>query len=114
MSIVKTLEKVKETPHPFLKSVGMKTLYTKQDHGANITCFIVRCQVGAEIEEHVHHEETDIIFVLSGLATMWIEDRGSFPIESGVFVVVPKGLKHRTYNIKEELLIYDVFTPAMF
>jgi mannose-6-phosphate isomerase-like protein (cupin superfamily) len=45
---------------------------------------------------------------------MWIEDRGSFQIESGVFVVVPKGLKHRTYNVKEELLIYDVFTPAMF
>jgi mannose-6-phosphate isomerase-like protein (cupin superfamily) len=45
---------------------------------------------------------------------MWIEDIGSFTLESGVFVVVPKGLKHRTYNVKEELLLYDVFTPAMF
>lgn len=114
MSIVKTIEIVKETPHPFLKSVGMKTLYTKRDNEANVTCFIVRCQVGAEIEEHIHHKETDIIYVLSGLATMWIEDRGSFTLESGVFVVVPKGLKHRTYNVKEELLLYDVFTPAMF
>ena len=32
----------------------------------------------------------------------------------GVFVVVPKGLRHRTYNVEEELLIYDVFTPPMF
>jgi len=114
MSIVRKLEMVEETAHPFLENVGMRTLYSKRDDGGEITCFIVKCKVGAEIEEHVHLEETDIIYVLQGKATMWIEDRGSFPLEPDVFVVVPKGLKHRTYDVEEELLIYDIFTPPMF
>ena len=70
--------------------------------------------MGSEIEEHVHSRETDIIYVLQGRAFMWVEDRGEFKLEPGVFVVVPKGLRHRTYNVEEDLLIYDVFSPAMF
>jgi quercetin dioxygenase-like cupin family protein len=114
MSIVRSLAETSETAHPFLANVGMRTLYSKRDDGAELTCFVIRCQVGSEIEEHVHPDEADIIYVLQGKATMWIEDRGKFPLESGVFVVVPKGLKHRTYDVREELLIYDVFHPPMF
>lgn len=114
MSIVHKLDSVEETPHPFLKNVGMKTLYSKREDNAEVTCFVVRCTVGSEIEEHVHPDEADIIFVLKGKATMWIEDRGDFPLNPGVFVVVPKGLRHWTYDVVEELHIYDVFTPPMF
>lgn len=45
---------------------------------------------------------------------MWIEDREEFTLIPGVFIVVPKGLRHRTYDVEEELIIYDVFTPPMF
>ena len=114
MSIIRNKDSVQETKHPFLANVGMKTLYSKRDDEAEVTCFIVRCSVGSEIEEHVHPDETDIIYVLKGKARMWIEDRGEFILEPGVFVVVPKGLRHRTYNVEEELHIYDVFTPPMF
>lgn len=114
MSIVRTLESTTETAHPFLADVGMKTLYSKEKDEADVTCFVVRCSVGSEIEEHTHPEEADIIFVLKGKATMWVEDRGSFSLDPGVFVVVPKGLRHRTYDIVEELHIYDVFSPPMF
>jgi mannose-6-phosphate isomerase-like protein (cupin superfamily) len=114
MSIVRSIGEIEETEHPFLKNVGMRILYSKRDDGSDITCFIVRCNIGSEIEEHVHLEENDIIYVLQGRATMWIEDRGHFSLEPGLFVVVPKGLKHRTYDVTEELLIYDVFTPPMF
>ena len=114
MSIVRSLAETNETAHPFLANVGMKTLYSHRDDDAPITCFVVRCKVGSEIEEHVHPDESDIIYVLTGKATMWIEDRGEFQLEPGVFAVVPKGLKHRTFNVVEELLIYDVFYPAMF
>lgn len=114
MSIVRSLAETSETAHPFLTNVGMRTLYSRRDDDAELTCFIVRCQVGSEIEEHVHPEEADIIYVLQGKATMWIEDRGEFPLNPGVFVVVPKGLKHRTFNVVEELLIYDVFYPPMY
>jgi quercetin dioxygenase-like cupin family protein len=114
MSIIRTLNEIEETAHPFLANVGMRTLYSKREDNAAITCFVVRCKVGSEIGEHVHSDEADIIYVLAGKATMWIEDRGEFPLEPGVFVVVPKGVKHRTFNVVEELLIYDVFYPAMF
>jgi len=114
MSIVKRLDSVQETAHPFLENVGMRPLYSKRDDAAEITCFVVRCAVGSEIEEHFHQEEADIIYVLQGKATMWVEDRGAFVLEPGVFVVVPKEMKHRTYDVEEELLIYDVFAPPMF
>ena len=114
MSIVRKLDSIQETAHPFLENVGMKTLYSEKADDGEITCFVVRCQVGSEIEKHVHEKAADIIYVLKGNATMWIEDRGDFTLEPGVFVVVPKGLRHRTYDVKKELLIYDVFTPPMF
>ena len=114
MSIVRNLNETEETDHPFLANVGMRTLYSRRGDDAEVTCFVVRCKVGAEIEEHIHKDEADIIYVLKGSATMWIEDRGSFKLEPGVFVVVPKGLRHRTYDVTEELHIYDVFSPPMF
>ena len=114
MSIVKKLCEITETDHPLLNDVKIRTLYSKRDDGGELTCFIVRCMKGSEIEEHVHINETDLIYVLKGRARMWIEDKGSFIVEPGVFVVVSKGLKHRTYNVEEELIIYDVFIPPMF
>lgn len=114
MSIVRRLDSVPEMAHPFIENVGMRTLYSKRDDDADITCFVVYCSVGSEIQEHVHKDEADIIYVLQGRATMWIEDRREFTLEPGVFVVVPKGLKHRTYDVEEKLIIYDVFTPPMF
>lgn len=114
MSIVRRLNETEETAHPFLADIGMRTLYSKREDDGCVTCFVVKCSVGSEIEEHAHSDETDIIYVLKGKATMWIEDRGSFPLLSGVFVAVPKGLRHRTYDVEEELLIYDVFSPPMF
>jgi len=114
MTIVRSLGDVPESPHPFLKGVNMRVLYSRRDVGGDLTCFVVRCAAGSEIEEHVHEEETDVIYVLRGRATMWVEDRGMFPLRPGVFVVVPKGLRHRTFDVEEELVVYDVFTPPMF
>lgn len=114
MSIVRSLEAVDRMAHPFLKNIEMRTLYSKSGDGGDITCFVVKCKAGVEIEEHIHKRETDIIYVLQGKATMWVEDRGSFDLEPGVFVVVPRGLRHRTFAVVEDLVIYDVFTPAMF
>ena len=114
MSIVRSLGDIPESPHLFLRGVGMRVLYSLRDDGGDLTCFVIRCPAGSEIEEHVHEEETDVIYVLRGRAKMWVEDRGVFPLRQGVFVVVPKGLRHRTFDVEEELVVYDVFTPPMF
>jgi len=65
MSIVRKLETVQETPHPFLENVGMRTLYSKRDDDAEITCFVVRCKAGSEIEEHLH-QRRQILYMFYG------------------------------------------------
>ena len=114
MTIVKRLNEITEEPHPFLHGVTMRTLLSKRDENADTTCIIVRCDKGSEIEEHIHTEQDDIIYVLEGEATMWIEDYGDIKLEPKTFLSIPKGKRHRTYNVKEDLLIFDVFSPAMF
>jgi len=114
MSKVKHIRELSEEPHPFLKNVMMKTLLSQRDDGANVTCILVRCLKGVEIEEHVHPEQDDIIYVLEGRATMWIEGQGEFPLMLGTFVVVSRGMRHRTFDVMEDLLIYDTFSPPMF
>jgi len=92
----------------------MRVLYSRESDGGDATCFIVTCPTDSEIEEHAHPHETDMIYVLRGRATMWIEDRGEVILRPGVFVAVSKGIRHRTYDVEEEIHIYDVFTPPMF
>jgi quercetin dioxygenase-like cupin family protein len=114
MGIVKRVDEILDEPHPFLGGVTMKTLLSNRDDGAEATCIVVRCPRGSEIEEHTHLEQDDIIYVLEGEATMWIEGLEEFKLEQGTFVSVLKGRRHRTYDVKEDLLIYDVFSPPIF
>ena len=114
MGLVRRADEVPEEPHPFLKRVKMRTLLSRRDDGADVTCLLVRCGVGSEIEEHVHLDQEDIIYVLEGEATMWAEGLGEFTVGPGTFVVVPWGRRHRTFDVKEDLLVYDVFYPPMF
>ena len=114
MGLVRRADKVPEEPHPFLKGVKMMTLFSRRDDGADFTCLLVRCSRGSEIEEHVHPDQEDIIYVLEGEATMWAEGLGDFPLEPGTFVAVPRGRWHRTFDVREDLLVYDIFYPPMF
>jgi mannose-6-phosphate isomerase-like protein (cupin superfamily) len=45
---------------------------------------------------------------------MWEEWLGEFTVGPGTFVVVPRGRRHRTFDVREDLLVYDVFYPPMF
>lgn len=101
-------------PHPFLRGVRMKTLLSRRDDGGDVTCILVSCPCGCEIEEHVHPEQDDLIYVFEGEATMWIEGEGEFPLTPGTFVVVPRGVRHRTFNVRKNLVIYDTFSPPIF
>ena len=114
MSKVVQLGEISEKPHPFLKDVKMRVLLSKRDNNMNATCFVVRCPVGSEIEEHSQPNEEDFIYVLESKATRWIESVGEFPMAPGTFVAVSKGESQRTLNVTRELLIPDFFTPPMF
>jgi quercetin dioxygenase-like cupin family protein len=111
MEICKTVDKISWRPHPVAKGVHIKPLVTKNEDGLNVTCMLVNIPVGAEIPEHIHEEQADILYPLQGQAQMVVEGEGQFGLKPGIVVRVPKGTKHKIFNVTEELLIYDVFQP---
>ena len=112
MEIVKAIADISWRPHPLVKEVNIKPLATKSEDNLDVTCMLVRVPAGIDIPEHIHEEQVDILYPLKGKAEMNVDGAGTFPLEPGVIVRVPKGTKHRIFNVTEELLVYDVFYPA--
>jgi quercetin dioxygenase-like cupin family protein len=112
MEIVKTVDDIPWRPHPIVKEASIKPLATKGEDGLDVTCMLVKVPAGVEIPEHIHDEQVDILYPIQGKAEMNVERAGTFSLQPGVIVRVPKGTKHRISNVTEELLVYDVFQPA--
>ena len=112
MEIYTNVNGMSWNPHPIAKGVEIKSLVTKKDDDLNVTCLLVRIPVGTEIPEHTHEEQVDILYPLQGSAEMQVEGTGTFRLEPGIVVRVPKGAKHKIFNVTEEVLVYDVFHPA--
>jgi len=100
-------------PHPTVQGVKIKPLISKKEHGLNMTCMLVNVPAGKEVPEHIHDEQDDILYLLQGKAVMWVDRTGNFSLEPGVIVRVPKGKKHKIFDVTQDLLIYDVFCPAL-
>ena len=100
-------------PHPIALRVKIKPLISRKEHGLNVTCMLANVPVGKEVPEHIHEEQDDILYPLQGRAVMWVDGTGNFPLEPGVIVRVPKGKKHKIFDITQNLLIYNVFCPAL-
>lgn len=99
--------------HPTANSVAIKPYITQKEDGLDVTCMLVRVPRGGEVPEHIHEHQDDILFPLAGKATMWVEGVGSFTLEPGAIVRVKKGVRHGISNVTEELIIHDVFCPAL-
>jgi quercetin dioxygenase-like cupin family protein len=100
-------------PHPIAEAVKIKPLATKSEDDLNVTCMLVSIPAGKEVPEHIHEEQVDILYPLQGEAEMYVEGTGTFSLKPGIVVRVPKGTKHKIFNVTEELLIYDVFQPPV-
>ena len=107
------VEQLEWQPHKTAKGVEIKPLISKAVQGTDVTCMLVRIGRGLEVREHIHENSDDILYPLSGRARMAVEGRKDFPLEPGVIVRVPKGTKHGIYDVSEDLLIYNVFWPAL-
>lgn len=113
MEVYRSVEKVSWMPHPTVQGVKIKPLISNKEHGLNVTCMLVNVPAGKEVPEHIHEEQDDILYLLQGKAVMWVDGTGDFSLEPGVIVRVPKGKKHKIFDVTQDLLIYDVFCPAL-
>jgi len=113
MEVYRSVEEVSWMPHPTVQGVTIKPLVSEKEHGLNVTCMLVNVSAGKEVPEHIHEEQDDILYLPQGKAVMWVDGTGNFSLEPGVIVRVPKGKKHKIFNVTQDLLIYDVFCPAL-
>jgi mannose-6-phosphate isomerase-like protein (cupin superfamily) len=113
MEICKTVGNISWRPHPIAEGVKIKTLATKSEDDLDVTCMLVSIPAGKEVPEHIHEDQVDILYPMQGKAEMYVEGTGIFPLKQGIVVRVPKGTKHKIFNVTEELLIYDVFQPSV-
>jgi quercetin dioxygenase-like cupin family protein len=114
LEVCRLLDNIPWMPHPTAEGVRVKSYISQRGHGLDVTCMLVNVPEGKEVAEHVHPAQDDILYPLGGKATMWVEGTGEFALEPGIVVRVPKGTKHKIFDVTEELLILDVFCPALF
>lgn len=107
------LEQIPWENHATASGVKIKPYISQKEHDLDITCMLVKVPLGMEVAEHIHPKQDDILLPLSGKAVMWIDGVGDFSLVPGVAVRVPKGVRHRIYDVREELVIHDVFFPAL-
>jgi quercetin dioxygenase-like cupin family protein len=91
----------------------IKWVYTAEKDGTPMTVMIIELEKGISLPDHRHADQPDLIYPLSGKATMFIEGQGEFPLEPGMVVVVPPNTLHAIRNIEETVTLYNVFAPAM-
>ena len=91
----------------------IKWVYTAEKDGTPMTVMIIELQKGISLPDHVHPDQPDLIYAISGKATMFIDGQGEFPLEGGMVVVVPPNTLHAIRNIEETVTLYNVFAPAM-
>lgn len=113
MKAYRLLKDIPWSPHPVAAGVEIKPMISMGEHGLDVTCMLVRVPAGKEVTEHIHAEQDDILYPLEGKAMMWVEETGEFSLVPGVVVKVPPGKKHKITDVEEDLLLYDVFFPAL-
>jgi len=113
MEAYRSVEEISWIPHPAARGVKIKPLISEKEHGLKVTGMLINIPVGKQVPEHIHEEQDDVLYPLQGRAIMWVDGTGNFSLEPGVIVRVPKGVKHKISDVTENLLIYDVFCPAL-
>ena len=97
--------------HPEFEGVWIKVLQSKKDHGSLATVIVTRIPKGGGVPVHVHQKSDDILYILDGMAEMEIDGIGTFEMQKGGCLRVPKNTKHRIFNVTKDLILYDVWAP---
>ena len=71
-----SLDSISWLPHQISEGVRIQPMITQKEDNLDVTCILVDMPVGAEVLEHVHETQDDILYPLSGKETMWIDGAG--------------------------------------
>jgi len=94
--------------HPRAGGLRRKTLLQSE---GGVSFFLVRAEEGTEVAEHVHEEEEDIAYVLSGEALLSI--RGEvIPVKAGMLIRIPRGVPHRVFDCRGDFRVLNLFLPS--
>lgn|GEM_PF-737209 len=63
---------------------------------------------------HVHGDSDQIEYCIRGKATIFIEGLGEKELFEGVFIYIPKGVRHGLVKVIEPLMVLSVFVPPIF
>lgn len=113
MKAHRLVDSISWLPHPTATGVRIKPMISLKEHDLDVTCMLVDIPAGTDIPEHIHETQDDILYPLHGKGVMWVDGDGDFSLEPGLIVKVPKGTKHKITDVTEDLLLYDVFCPAL-
>lgn len=109
----KKISEVEWEDHFMTDNGRIKWIYTHERDNSPITVMKIHLKKGVTLPEHRHQDQPDLIHVLEGKATMFIEGEGEFPLEAGMVVLVPPNTTHTIKNVEEDVYLYNVFSPAM-
>jgi mannose-6-phosphate isomerase-like protein (cupin superfamily) len=105
-------------PHPTLAGIQMQH-FTPLHLGQVIQdLLLAKVEVGQQIPWHVHLEDGEVAYILSGLGYLLAAERETlqdvtrYEFQAGVAVVIGPRLWHSVYNTgSEPLLIFALHTP---
>lgn len=99
--------------HPVFKGVYMKHLVKGADTDGHLSNHLVKINPGCEIGEHAHEAQIELNEVVSGKGTFYL---GEKKIESipGDMLVTPINAAHRVIAGQEGIMLFAIFSPALF
>jgi len=100
-------------PHFMQEHGKIKWIYTPEKDDSPITVMLISFEEGVTLPDHIHKYQPDLIYVLKGKATFFMDGVGEFPMEPGMVILVPPNTLHAMRRVeKEGLLVYNVFSPG--
>jgi quercetin dioxygenase-like cupin family protein len=98
--------------HPRFPTIGMKMILSSSDNPL-ASLNLVRVPAKGVIGRHVHQEEVETVYVLSGESVLTVED-SEVVFSEGQAVVIPKGIEHGLRNeTNKDVQLLTIFTPPI-
>lgn len=98
-------------PHPSIPE-GRMAAFVPGQEGVTPKVAMVELPAGLCAEPHLHRDADDVLYVLRGSGTMWIEGEGEIFLHEGCFLRIPAGVRHGPREIREALTIYNLWLPV--